>query len=201
MDCSQDLLGLDSEISKINILKESDLFLPVLPSPDIPEEPLADGLTTPPVTPLHSPHAFLKEERWLFSPPSVMPVIPIQSEVKSSSDSLDNTENLIPHDTVREKKSTALRKRAAWPKSLTLPLEEHLPRKRIRSNTVAAHLNCCIQGTSEPSTLIGIEHFGAHPVLLVRLVTLPIGSEPIICCIPAVSLLQIVSHPTPDLVR
>ena len=96
MDCSQDLLGLDSEISKINILKESDPLLPVLPSPDLPEEPFADELTTPPVTPLHSPHAFLKEERWLFSPPPVMPVRPIRSEVKSSSNSLDTTENLTP---------------------------------------------------------------------------------------------------------
>ena len=199
MDCSQDLLELDSEISKINILKESDPLLPVLPSPDIPEEPLADGLTTPPVTPLHSPHAFLKEERWLFSPPPVMPVIHTQSEVKLSSSSLDTTENLTPHDTVREKKSTALRKRAAHPKSLTLPSEEHPPRKRIRSNTVAAHLDHSIQGTSKPSTLIRIEHFGVHPILLVRPVTLPVGSEPIIWHPP--SLLQTVSHPTPDLVR
>ena len=76
MDCSQDLLGLDSEISKINILKESDPLLPVLPSLNIPEEPLADGLTTPPVTPLHSPHAFLIKGRWLFSPPPVMLMIP-----------------------------------------------------------------------------------------------------------------------------
>ena len=129
MDCSHDLLELDSEISRINILKESDPFLPVLPSLDIPEEPLADGLNTPPVTPLHSPHAFLKEERWLFSPPPVMPVIPTLSEVKSSSDLLDTTKSSTSHDTVREKKSTALRKRAAHPMSLTLPLEEHLPRK------------------------------------------------------------------------
>ena len=142
---------------------------------------------------------FLKEERWLFSPPPVMPVIHTQSEVKSSSDSLDTTENLTPHDTVREKKLTALRKRAAHPKSLTLPLEEHPPRKRIRSNTVAAHLDCSIQGTSKPSTSIGIEHFGVHPILLVRPVTLPVGSEPIIWHPP--SLLQIESHPTPDLVR
>ena len=115
MDCSQDLLELDSEIGRINILKESDPLPSVLPSSDIPEEPLADGLTTPPVTSLHTPHAFLKEERWLFSPPPEMPVIPTQSEVKSSSDLLDNTENLTPHDTVREKKSTALKKRAACP--------------------------------------------------------------------------------------
>ena len=179
-DCSQDLLELDSKISRINILKESDPLLPVLPSPDIPEEPLAEGLTTPPETPLHSPHLFLKEKRWLFSPPPVMPVIPTQSEVKSSSDLLDTTENLTPHDTVREKNSTALRKRAAHPKPLTLPLEEHPPGKRIKPNTVAAHLNSSIQGTSKPSTSIWIEHFGVHPILLVRLVTLPVGSKPII---------------------
>ena len=108
MDCSQDLLELDSEISRINILKESDPLLPVLPSPDIPEEPLKEGLNTPPVTPLHSPHAFLKEERWLFSPPPVMPVIPTQSEVKSSSNLPDTTKSSTPHDTMREKKSTVL---------------------------------------------------------------------------------------------
>ena len=92
---SQDLLELDSEISRINIRKENDPFLPVLPSPDIPEEPLADRLNTPTVTPLHYPHAFL-EERWLFSPPPVMPVIPTQSEVKSSSDLLDTTKRSTP---------------------------------------------------------------------------------------------------------
>ena len=185
MDCSQDLLELDSENSRINTLKESDPFLPVLPSPDIPEGPLADGLNIPPVTPLHSPHAFLKEERWLFLPPPIMPVIPTQSEVKSSSDSLDTTENLSPHDAVREKKSTALRKRAAHPKSLTISSEEHLPRKRIRFNTVAAHIDCSTQGMLKSSTSIGIEHVGVHPILLVRLVTLPVGSEPIIWHLPS----------------
>ena len=55
MDCSQDLLELDSEISRINIFKGSDPFLPVLPSPEISQEPLKDGLNTPPVTPLHPP--------------------------------------------------------------------------------------------------------------------------------------------------
>ena len=180
MDCLWDLLELDSEISRINILKESDPFPPVLPSPDIPEEPLADGLHIPPVTPLHSPYAFLKEERWLFSPPPIMAVIPTQSKVKSSSDLLDTTKSSTPHDTVREKKSTALRKRTACPKSLTISLEEHPPRKRIRSNTGTAHLNHSIQGTSKPSTSIGNEHLGktlVHPILLGRPVTLPVGLE------------------------
>ena len=82
MDCSQDLLGLDSEVNRINIPRESDPFLPVLPSLDIPEEHLEDGSNTPPVTPLQYPHAFVEEERWLFSPPPIMPVIPVHSEVK-----------------------------------------------------------------------------------------------------------------------
>ena len=56
-----DLLELDSEISRMNILKESDPFLPVLPSPDMPEEPLADGLTTPPVTPYIPPIHFFRK--------------------------------------------------------------------------------------------------------------------------------------------
>ena len=120
MDYSQDLLEFDSEVNRINVPRGSDPFLPVLPSPDIPEEPLEDGLNTPPVTPLQSLHAFIKEERWLFSPPPILPVIPTHSEVKSPSNVLDTTKiglNSIPHETVREKKSTALRKRAAHQKN------------------------------------------------------------------------------------
>ena len=92
MDCSQDLLEFDSEVKMINIPRESDPFLPVLPSPDIPEEPLEDGFNTLPVTPLQSPHAFVKEERWLFSLPPILPVIPTHFEVKSLSNVLDTTE-------------------------------------------------------------------------------------------------------------
>ena len=51
----------------------------------------------------------------------------------------------------------------------------------------------------EPSTTIGIKHFGVPPILLVRPVTLPVGTEPTICKPPP--LLQIVSHPKPDLVK
>ena len=205
MDCSQDLLEFDSEVNRINIPRESDPFLPALPSPDIPEEPLEDGLNTLPVTPLQSPHAFVKEEMWLFSPPPILPVIPTHSEVKSPSNVLVTTEiglNSTPHATIREKKSTALRKRAARLTSLTSPSEEHPPRKRTRPNTVAAHLDCSIQGTSKPSTSIGNEHFGktlVHPILLVRSVTLPVGLELTIWHPP--SMLQIISHLTPDLVR
>ena len=55
IDCSRDLLGLDGEINRINDFKDSDPFLPVLPSPEISVEPLEDGLNTPPVTPLQPP--------------------------------------------------------------------------------------------------------------------------------------------------
>ena len=40
-----------------------DPFLPMIPSPEIEEEPLGGGLNAPPTTPLHSPHPFLKEDR------------------------------------------------------------------------------------------------------------------------------------------
>ena len=82
---------------------------------------------------------------------------------------------------------------------LVLPPEEQPSRKRIKPNTVAALLDHNSQGTSEPSTTIRIEHFGVHPILLVRLVTLSVGTEPTIWKPPP--LLQIVSCPTPDLVK
>ena len=93
MECSQDLLEFDSEISRINIPRDSDPFLPVFPSPEISEEPLEDGLNTPVVTPLHSPHAFLKEERWLFSLPPVVSTLSTNSEVKPPFNIPDKTKN------------------------------------------------------------------------------------------------------------
>ena len=143
MDCSQDLLELDSEISRINIFRDSDPFLPVLPSPEISEEPLEEGLNTPPVTPLQSPHVFLKEERWLFSPPPVVSTLSNHSEVKPSPTHwilLRSDQTLSPHIMVREKRLKASR-RTAHPISQSLPSEGCPPRKRIRSNTVAAHLD------------------------------------------------------------
>ena len=145
MDHSQDLLELGNEISRISILRDSDTFLPVLPSPEISEEHLEDGLNTPPVTPLQSPHAFLKEEKWLFSLPPVVLTLSAHPEVISPFDTSDDTksgQNPTFHVMVREKKPRAPRKRAAHPTSLSLLSDEHPPRKRIRSNTVAAHLNC-----------------------------------------------------------
>ena len=111
MGYSQDLLQLDNEIGRINIMRDSDSSLPVLPSPDILES-LRTGLNTPPTTPQQSPHLFLKEDRWVFSPPSVLTV---------ASTRLDNfrTEfGATPHDTEKWKKSPVLREKAAHPASL-----------------------------------------------------------------------------------
>ena len=193
MDNSLDELGIDNENNRTIFLRESDPFLPIIPSPEIEEEPLEGGLNAPLTTPLHSPHTFLKEDRWLFSPPPVL---------TATSTKLDNfrTElNAIPHDTEECKNSPVFRKKATCPASLVLPLEEQPPRKRIKPTTVTTHLNHNSQGTLEPSTTIGIEHFGAPPFLLVRPVTLPIGTEPTIW--KPLPLLQIVSRPTPDLVK
>ena len=46
MDGLQDLLELDGEISRINNFRDSDPFLPVLPSLEISEEPSEDRLDT-----------------------------------------------------------------------------------------------------------------------------------------------------------
>ena len=65
-------MELDNENNRTVLLRESDPFMPILPSPERQEEFLEEGLKTPPSTPIHSPHAFLKEDRWLFSPPPVL---------------------------------------------------------------------------------------------------------------------------------
>ena len=193
MDSSQDELGIDNENNRTIFLRESDPFLPVIPLPEIKEELLEGGLNTPPATPLHSPHAFLKEDRWLFSPPPVLTVVP------TKLDNFKTEFSSTPHDTEIWKKSPVFREKATHPASLVLPSEEHLLRKRIKPNTVAALLNHSSQGTSEPSITIRIKHFGVHPILLVRPVTLPVGTEPTTWKPPP--LLQIVSHPTPNLVK
>ena len=72
MDNILDDVELDTENNRTVFLKESDPFLPMIPSPGIQEEPLEERLRTPPATPIHSPHAFLKEDRWLFSPSPVL---------------------------------------------------------------------------------------------------------------------------------
>ena len=166
---------------------------------------MEDELHIPPVTPLQSPHAFLKEERWLFYPPPIVSTLSTHTEVKSPSNALDTTEIRLkptPHVTVRERKSTAIIKRTAHPIPQSLMSEGYPPRKSIRSNTVAAHLYQSAQDMLKPPTHTGNDHSGktsVHSILLVRPVTLPAGSEPIIWHPP--SLLQIISHPTPDSVR
>ena len=193
MDSSQDELGIDNENNRTIFLRESDPFLPVIPSSEIKEEPLEGGLNTPPATTLHSPHAFRREDRWLFSSTPVLTVAP------TKVDNFKTEFSYTPQDTEIWKKSPVFQKKATHLASLVLPSEEHPPRKRVKPNTVAGLLDHSSQGMSESSTTIGIEHFGVHPILLVRPVTLPVGTEPAIWKPPP--LLQIVSHPTPDLVK
>ena len=118
MDSSQDELGIDNENNRTIFLRESDPFLLVIPSPETEEEPLEGGLNAPPTTILHSSHASLKEDRWLFSPPPVLTV---------SSTRLDNLKTEFsntPHDTEIWKRSPVFRKKATHHASLVLPLEE-----------------------------------------------------------------------------
>ena len=125
MDKSLYELGIDNENNRTFFLRESDPFLPVIPSPEIEEEPLEGGLNAPPTTPLHSPHAFLKEDRWLFSLPPVL---------TAASTRLDNfrTEfSATPHDTEECKNSPVFRKKATCSTSLVSSPEEHPPRKKI----------------------------------------------------------------------
>ena len=55
MDSSQDELGIDNKNDRTIFLRESDSFLPVIPLPEIKEEPLEGGLNTPPATPYIPP--------------------------------------------------------------------------------------------------------------------------------------------------
>ena len=64
-------MELDNENNRTVFLRESDPFMPILPSPERQEDVLEEGLKTPPSTPIHSPHAF-SGDRWLFSPPPVL---------------------------------------------------------------------------------------------------------------------------------
>ena len=170
-------------------MRDSDSSLPMLPSPDILEDWIKHTNNNTPTF----PHAFLKEDRWLFSPP------PVLTSEHTNLDNFRTEFSVTPHDTEKRKKSPVLRKKATHPASLVLPTEEHPPRKRIKSTTVATLLGHNSQGMSEPSTTIGIEHFGVPSFLLVRPVPLSVGTEPAIWNLPP--LLQIVSHLTSDLVR
>ena len=152
MDDKLDNLEFGIENNRTVFLKESDPFLPIIPSPEIQEEPLEEKLRTPPATPIHSTHAFIQEDRWLFSPPPV--ITPEHAKLDNSEIGVNLTDN-----TDKRRKSPALRKRAARPKSLVLSSEENPPRKRVRPTTASTPLDLNLQGTSEPTTSIGIEHF------------------------------------------
>ena len=140
----------------------------MLPSPDILKDFLENGLNTPPVTPLHFPHDFIKEERELFSPPPLVSSPSIQSEVKPSLQALNGTLDRLkpkPHTPLKEKKRETIKRRTFHPKFFTFS-----SRKRIRPNTE-----------------------------LIPLVTLPAELGPTVWHPPP--LMQIISHPTPDLVK
>ena len=186
-------MELDNENNRTVLLRESDPFMPILPSPERQEEFLEEGLKTPPSTPIPSPHAFLKEDRWLFSPPPVL--TPENTNLDKSETKTDAT----LHDTDKDQYSKTLTKRVVRPSSLILPSEEKSPRKRSRTNTVAALLgNTSVKRQDTPITK-DTTHSGAHPILLVRPVRLPVGTDQVTWSPP--SLLQIVPRPTPELVR
>ena len=154
---------------------------------------LEEGLKTPPSTPIHSPHAFLKEDRWLFSPPPVL---------TTGNTNLDKSEiktDTTPHDTEKDQNYKMLMKRAVRPSSIILPSEGKSPRKRSRTNTVAALLDNTSAKRQDTPITIDKTHSGAHPILLVRPVRLPVDTDPVTWNPP--SLLQIVPRPTPELVR
>ena len=195
MDNIQVKMELDSDNNESVFLRESDPFLPIPPSPEeekqILDEILENGIKTPPSSPTNSHHSFLSDDRWLFSPP---PVVRTESEIlnniKTEKDIKHCEENSKTLKKGKERKSSALRKRANRPTSLVLPSRENSPNKRIKPNTVATLLET--QSIEKPDTPIptDITHFGIHPVLLLEPV---LGKPP--------SLLHIVSHPTPELVR
>ena len=147
MDDILDNIDFDIENNRTVFLKESDPFLPIVPSPEIQEEPLGERLSTPPATPIHSPHAFLKEDRRLFSPPPVLTTE--HAKLDNSKIGLNLTDN--------RRKSPALRKRCARPKSLVLSSEENPTTKRVRPSMASTPLDLNPQGTSEPPLLLRLK--------------------------------------------
>ena len=186
-------MELDNENNRTVFLRESDPFMPILPSPERQEEFLKEGLKTPPSTPIHSPHAFLKEDRWLFSPPPVL--TPENTTLDNSESRTDTT----PHDTDKDQNSKTLIKSVVRPSSLILPSEGKSPRKRSRTNTVAALLDYTSAKRPDTPIMTDNTHSGVHPILLVRPVRLPVNTDP--ATWNPLSLLQIVPCPTPELVR
>ena len=101
-------MELDNEHNRTVFLRESDPFMPIFPSPERQEEFLEERLKTPPATPIHSPHAFLKGDRKLFSPPPVLP--PENTNLDKSETRTDTT----PHDTDKDQNSKTLMKRVMY---------------------------------------------------------------------------------------
>ena len=97
-------MELDNENNRTVFLREGDPFMPILPSPERQEEFLEEGLKTPPSTPIHSPHAFLKEDRWLFSPP------PVLTPENTNLDNFETRINTTPMTLIRIKIPKHLRK-------------------------------------------------------------------------------------------
>ena len=137
-------MELDNENNRAVFLRESDPFMPILPSPERQEEFLEEGLKAPPSTPIHSPHAFLKEDRWLFSPP------PVPTPENTNLDNFETRIDTTPHDTDKDQNSKTFRKGVIRPSSLIIPSEENPPRKRSRPNTVAALLDSNSAETKHP---------------------------------------------------
>ena len=186
-------MELDNDKNRTVLLRESDPFMPILPSPERQEEFLEEGLKTPTSTPIPSPHAFLKEDRWLFSPPPVL--TPENTNLDKSETKTDTT----LHDTDKDQNSKTLTKRVVRPSSLILPSEGKSPRKRSKTNTVAALLdNTSAKRQDTPITTDNTQS-RVHPILLVRPVRLPVGTDSVTWSPP--SLLQIVPRPTSELVR
>ena len=115
---------------------------------------------------------------------------------------LDKSEtrtDTTPHDTDKDQNSKMLKKRVVRPSSLILPFEGESPRKRSRTNTVAALLDYTSAKRPDTPIMTDSTHSGVHPILLVRPARLPVGIDPTTWNPPP--LLQIVSHPMPELVR
>ena len=128
----------------------------------------------------------------IFTPPVLTPE---NTNLDKSATKADTT----PHDTDKDQNSKTLMKRVVRPSSLILPSEGKSPRKRSRTYTVAALLdNTSAKRQDTPITTDNM-HSGVHPILLVRPVRLPEGTDPVTWNPP--SLLQIVPRPTPELVR
>ena len=186
-------MELDNGNNRTVFLRESDPLMPILPSPKRQEEFLEEGQKTPPPTPIHSPHAFLKKDRWLFSPP------PVLTPESINLDKFETRTDTTPHDNDKDQNSKMFKKRIVRPSSLIVPSGGKSHRKRSRPNTVAALLDYTSAKRPDTPIMTDNTHSGVHPILLVRPVRLPVGTDPATWNPP--SLLQIVSRPTPELVR